>query len=161
MSQGVMHIADARGRKVPPLDPFQMRLLRRHDVIEAETLKKIAEDVGPGIEKWPRIAVIVGVVGIALAFGILGARMVQLAVQTGAFPLEDFIDRAPTFIALVPGLVIHWFIAKQTRCRRVKKVMLAHRRCPHCGYDLRDLPADEDDGATICPECGCAWRMTA
>jgi transcription initiation factor TFIIIB Brf1 subunit/transcription initiation factor TFIIB len=37
--------------------------------------------------------------------------------------------------------------------------MLKHLRCPHCGYDLRGLAADPEDGATVCPECGCAWRL--
>jgi hypothetical protein len=37
--------------------------------------------------------------------------------------------------------------------------MLKHRRCPHCGYDLRLLPIDSNDGATVCPECGCAWSL--
>jgi transcription initiation factor TFIIIB Brf1 subunit/transcription initiation factor TFIIB len=37
--------------------------------------------------------------------------------------------------------------------------MLEHRRCPHCGYDLRMLPTDPDDGSTVCPECGCAWGL--
>ena len=32
-------------------------------------------------------------------------------------------------------------------------------RCPHCGYDIRGLPTDPEDGATICPECGCAWQL--
>ena len=33
-------------------------------------------------------------------------------------------------------------------------------RCPHCGYDLRELPGDPDDGATVCPGCGCAWKLS-
>jgi transcription initiation factor TFIIIB Brf1 subunit/transcription initiation factor TFIIB len=37
--------------------------------------------------------------------------------------------------------------------------MLKHRRCPHCGYDIRGLPVDPQDGATVCPECGCAWEL--
>ena len=38
-------------------------------------------------------------------------------------------------------------------------VMLAQRRCPHCGYDLRLLPVDPEDAATIRPECGSAWKL--
>jgi hypothetical protein len=37
--------------------------------------------------------------------------------------------------------------------------MLKHRRCPHCGYDLSNLPTDPEDGVTGCPECGCAWML--
>ena len=39
--------------------------------------------------------------------------------------------------------------------------MLQHRRCPHCGYDLRGLPPDPHDRAVVCPECGCAWGVEA
>ncbi len=42
---------------------------------------------------------------------------------------------------------------------RVASVMLEHRHCPRCGYDIRSLPADTEDGATVCPECGCAWKL--
>jgi len=31
-------------------------------------------------------------------------------------------------------------------------------RCPSCGYELRALPP-ADDGCTVCPECGAAWRL--
>ena len=31
--------------------------------------------------------------------------------------------------------------------------------CPNCGYDLRLLPVDSVDGATVCPECGRAWKL--
>lgn len=34
--------------------------------------------------------------------------------------------------------------------------MLARRRCPACGYDLRGLAA-EPDGCLVCPECRGAW----
>ena len=43
--------------------------------------------------------------------------------------------------------------------RSKNNVMLQHLRCPHCGYDLRLLPTDPKDGASVCPECGCAWRL--
>ena len=54
---------------------------------------------------------------------------------------------------------IMWYGIKRRRFGYVAAAMLSHQRCPHCGYDLRMLPADSDDGATICPECGCAWQL--
>ena len=54
-----------------------------------------------------------------------------------------------------------WRGARAVRPKRVRAVMLRHRRCPHCGYDLRMLPTDPTDEVTICPECGCAWRLEA
>ena len=45
------------------------------------------------------------------------------------------------------------------RRKKVRRIMLKHWRCPHCGYDLRNLPADETDNVTVCPECECAWML--
>ena len=44
-------IADARGRRVTQLDPVAMHLLRRHDVIDAGTLRAIAEEIGPATSR--------------------------------------------------------------------------------------------------------------
>lgn len=32
--------------------------------------------------------------------------------------------------------------------------------CAVCGYPLHGLPAD-DDGCTVCPECGAAWNVAS
>ena len=34
-----------------------------------------------------------------------------------------------------------------------------HARCPACIYDLAGCPVAEEDGCTVCPECGAAWRL--
>lgn len=42
----------------------------------------------------------------------------------------------------------------------IVEAMLMERRCPSCAQSLEGLnPAD--DGRTICPECGSAWRLSA
>ena len=56
-------------------------------------------------------------------------------------------------------LFIPWIVSRQARSKRIQFAMLKFRRCPHCGYDIRLLPADPTDGATVCPECGCAWLI--
>ena len=48
---------------------------------------------------------------------------------------------------------------KRRRLGHIARAMLQYRRCPHCGYNLRLLPVDPADGATVCPECGCAWLL--
>ena len=52
-----------------------------------------------------------------------------------------------------------WRSARRGRAKHICRVMLQHLRCPHCGYDIRGLPTDPEDGATLCPERGCAWRL--
>lgn len=34
-----------------------------------------------------------------------------------------------------------------------------HARCPACVYNLAGCPVAADDGCTVCPECGAAWRL--
>ena len=63
------------------------------------------------------------------------------------------------FVWFFGGLHLYVRGARRARLRRVCDVMLEHLRCPHCGYDLRLLPLDLTDGATVCPECGFAWRL--
>jgi predicted Zn-ribbon and HTH transcriptional regulator len=50
-------------------------------------------------------------------------------------------------------------VERCARVNRIRAAMLAHRRCPHCGYDIRLLPTNPADGATVCPECGSAWIL--
>jgi predicted RNA-binding Zn-ribbon protein involved in translation (DUF1610 family) len=62
-------------------------------------------------------------------------------------------------VLFVFNIVVVWFSSRFVRRKKVCRTLLRHSRCPHCGYDLHGLPADEEDEATICPECGCAWRL--
>ena len=52
-----------------------------------------------------------------------------------------------------------WMEGKNAMRMRSLRVLLAHRRCAHCGYDLSRSERDPADGATVCPECGCAWNL--
>jgi hypothetical protein len=60
---------------------------------------------------------------------------------------------------ILSGPLLVFLLARAKYVSRVASVMLEHRRCPHCGYDLHGLGIDEADGCTVCPECGCAWRL--
>ena len=52
-----------------------------------------------------------------------------------------------------------WYYMKRSRYEKTAAAMLKHFRCPHCGYNLHGLAPDGTDGATVCPECGCAWNV--
>ena len=146
-------VADARGRRVTQLDPITMLLLRQHDVIEANVLRAISR--APGVE-------ITGRERVFLAMEVIGALLV-----IGLFTYETFIggiSDAPfaksaslVFLCSIPFFA--WYGIRRARFRKVTAAMLKHRRCPHCGYDLRFLPPDPADRATVCPECGCAWLL--
>jgi len=153
-----VRIRDARGRKVAQLDPVTMHFLRQYHAIDPDTLDALADDIGPGYRKaqtrffWlfeilPLLAI---PLGFAWLFFIRGGR------DLVGITLWMFI-----LAAVVIAFTGYFHAARRKRFDRVKHAMLKRRRCPHCGYDLRDLPVDADDGATLCPECGCAWKLTA
>ena len=151
------HIRDARSKRVTQLDPVEMRLLRKHDVIDQKTLRTMSDEIGSGLEARTRRfmpLLIVGVCGIAV---ILIVQIIDYAINRDVSAIIS-----PRNIALANiwfFILVIWTRARQARFGRIRKVMLAHHRCPHCGYELRGLPADDSDGATLCPECGCAWKI--
>lgn len=146
-------IKDARGRKVKQLDPVAMHLLRRHDWIEADVLRAIAHEEGVGITRMERTSLIVGVLGALLVISLFAH-----AVLTG--DIRDApLAKSSSLIFLCAIPLTAWHRIKRSRFGKVAAAMLKYLRCPHCGYDLRLLPADPADEATVCPECGCAWRL--
>ncbi len=150
-------VTDARGRRVSQLDPVIMNLAHRHDEIPAEALGTIAHEVGLGMNRANRIlfwACVTGLVCVIIAIGILWIRYAN-----GTISLRRMVLSLVPYgcISLTPyGL---WVGTRSARFQRIKKVMLKHKRCPHCGYDLQGLSTGESDGITTCPECGCGWCL--
>ena len=161
-------IRDARGRSVRTLDPLRLHLLGRGDVIDTEALERIAEEIEPGARGRRRLMRIVLFVflpvillvtfgGIALDIWIEGKAAWDDLVST----LTNPAFMAPILAGLLSGTYIPWIASRQARWRRLTGAMLKHRICPHCGYGLAGLPVDPSDGATVCPECACAWDLDA
>jgi hypothetical protein len=147
-------IKDARGRRVTQLDPVATYVLRQCCVIEADVLRAIAHEKGVRIAGKERVSLILGVVGVLTVAGLL----VQ-SIIAGDFGSEPWARTSSlAFFCFLPWLT--WNRLKQSRFGKIAAAMLKYSRCPHCGYDLRLLPTDPQDGATVCPECGCAWRLT-
>jgi hypothetical protein len=151
-------IKDARGRVVSQLDPFTLRLLRRHEIIPPEALDEITSEIGFGLEKGPRILFIISLVCVLICLSAVVVKCVQMIVG-GSFSFRELLRGISPFTGVWVGPVILWVGAYHMRFQRTAKVMLKHLRCPHCGYDLRGLPTGPDDGLTTCPECGCAWLL--
>jgi hypothetical protein len=127
-------IRDARDRVVTQLDPVTMHLLRRHELIEADVLRAIVKE--KGVEIGPAESIVMKDFG------------------TGPFARSASV----VYFSIVPW--VFWFGLKRARFGRIAAAMLKHGRCPHCGYSLEGLTPDAADGATVCPECGCAWNPT-
>ena len=149
---------DARGRSVTTLDPITMNLLRQTDVIPAETLRALADEIGVGWSRRVRTLFLIAVVclGLFLLGTVLG--IIADTIKAGRFsgpPMPMLVVLPSVWV----GPWVIWMGAKAARLKRIRRVMLKHLRCPHCGYDLRMLPTDPKDGATVCPECGSAWKL--
>lgn len=154
------NVRDARGRVVTQLDPVMMLLFHGDSVIDRAQLDAIVEELEPGVPARHRRLIFFAAVAFML---LLAAGMMLLYYVSNASGRRDIISTlmnpAITGGAIVGGVIVPWIITKQKRMRRASQVMLEHRRCPHCGYSLNGLPSDPADGATVCPECGCAWLL--
>jgi hypothetical protein len=146
-------LKDARGRSVNQLDPIALQLLRRHEPIDADTLNAIASEKGVRISTLERGAMILSLLMMLALLGFVAALFVRGTPWGGIFRRIG-----PTMYLYVWPFIV-WGTMKRGRWGKIPAAMLKHFRCPHCGYDLRGLPADPDDGATVCPECGCAWKL--
>ncbi|MHC4610542.1 MAG: hypothetical protein ACYS7M_09375, partial [Planctomycetota bacterium] len=158
-AQAGNRIRDARGRLVTQLDPVNLHVLHRYELIEAEALHDIVEDLEPGTANRRRHLILV-------APGLIAALVAGIAALyyfSDAAARRDLVDTltnpAITVSSVFCCIVIPWITARQARMKHVRFVMLEHRRCPHCGYNLHGLPTAPEDNATVCPECGCAWRI--
>jgi hypothetical protein len=152
-------IKDARGRAVTQLDPVMMHLKHRHEAIPAEPLGRIAREVGIGMTRSNQVALWVGLVGTVCVGIALCIGLVRLT--HGTMGARQFARSLIPLSAIWLPLYAFWMGTRGVRFQRITSAMLAHRRCPHCGYDLRGLDPDADDGATVCPECGSAWALPA
>jgi len=154
--KGALHEVDARGERVSLLDPYELNLLREYDIIPADALRPIAEEVGFGLPIWQRR----GYYACVFMFFccVVFLFFWKLVRGTGV----DLLERVlwPTNLGIFAfGAVQFWRSGRRARSKTICGVMLKHLRCPHCGYDIRGLSTDTEDGATVCPECGCAWSL--
>lgn len=148
-------IKDARGRNVTQPDLVTIRVLRQHDVIPRDTVEEIAREIGDHVVWAPRILLWgswLGVVGLcaSLAYSVpslIRGRIGWISLACNTVP----------FAAMWLGLLVISIRGRREGRRLITWVMLKHWRCPHCGYDMHGLPVHPADGATVCPECGCAW----
>jgi len=153
------HIDDDRGKTVTQYDPVSMYLLRRHDAgIPEDVLRELTHRIGIGKLADSRLGLLGGIVAFACTLLLLGGSIL-LFIQ-GQISSTEFAWRAVLYQGIWITPLVFWRTARRNRFHRIRQAMLDYRRCPHCGYDIRGLPTDAADGTTVCPECGCAWRLT-
>lgn len=95
----------------------------------------------------------------SIPFLLFGGQM--LVLQVWPIFREHGVGNALAAIAFGVGFTwCGWNLLTQFHGspRKVGRVLLAHRRCVQCAYDLAGCKPDPD-GCTVCPECGSAWRL--
>jgi hypothetical protein len=152
------HINDARARRVTQLDPVKLHLLNQRSVIPAETLRSMADQIMPGARQLRLLQMLSVALSILVVVGGTIIYFRYFSTWRGFDPVNTTIYFVQ-IIVILSGPLLAFRIARAKYLNRIACVMLEHRHCPHCGYDIRGLPVDPKDGATACPECGCAWRL--
>lgn len=147
---------DACGRRIQLLDPYLLHVMHRTDVMPADTLQAIAREVGAGLPRWQHLGYLATVVLFSLAVVFLVIWKLTRGKPTSSLETALWIMNI-TLFSLGAGMT--WRAARRGRLQRVRRVMLAHHRCPGCGYNLRGLPRDPDTGFTMCSECGAVWHL--
>lgn len=156
--QQARRIKDARGRPVSRLDPVKLHLLHLPSIIPSETLRTIVDQIMPGARRQRLFQVLSMALGFFVVVGGTIIYFTYFSVWKGFDPVNVTIYIIQA-VVLLSGPYLAFRIARAKYVSRVALVMLKYLRCPHCGYDMRGLPTDSRDGATVCPECGCAWRL--
>ena len=150
-------VKDAQGRVVSQLDPVMMHLLHRHDTIPRDALQELAHAIGIKITRATRLAFWGGLACLVVCTIALTIMLIRL--NAGVIGVRQFVRGLIPFMGSWIGPFMFWATTRSARHQRITQVMHQCLRCPHCGYDIRGLPTEPDDGATICPDCGCAWRL--
>jgi hypothetical protein len=150
-------IKDARGRRASQLDPVLLHLRHEHSRIPPGPLRSIARRIGLGMTTANRITMWASIVGLVCL--VTGAVILSVRLSNGAISTRRFVGSMVPLTSTWVALYAFWMGTRGVRFQRTKRVMLEHGFCPHCGYDLNGLCVDATDGATVCPECGCAWSL--
>ncbi len=157
-TQQAGRIKDAHDRRVTQCDPVELHLLNQRSIIPAETLRSMADEIMPGARRQRLVQVLFSAFSILFIVGGSIIYFSYFSSWKGFDPVNVSFYVIQALI-IVSGPILAFRMARAKYRSRLASVMLKHRHCPHCGYDIRDLPSDPEDGATICPECGCAWKL--
>ncbi|MCC7389877.1 MAG: hypothetical protein IT431_14045 [Phycisphaerales bacterium] len=147
---------DAAGRRVRLLDPYPLWLRGCFEPIAEDTLNSIVSDLG--VPNRGRKILLVWVCVLAATLVIAIGGVAASVIIEGRPALDDLISTLtnPAFVVGPIGGVIGAVLAtRQHRLTRVRRVLLGHGHCPHCGYRIAGLPVEGD--VVRCPECGGAW----
>jgi hypothetical protein len=87
--------------------------------------------------------------GVGIKRGTIFRSYLRTARGTNPFTLVSIPIQLLAFICF---LLTTWRIATIGHRRRLRAALIAGRKCPECGYDLRATPER-------CPECGSKFPL--
>lgn len=153
---------DARGRRVRLYDPMADWLLARHDRIDRETLERIMGELDAKTHGGRRF-ILGGIIFLILLTLAAGVGITASVIEEGGSALHDlrqalWLTGPGVGVMLIAGVAWPLLSARRKRRLRLRAVMLAHKRCAHCGYDLHAVP--QNQSGVTCPECSCAWVLS-
>jgi len=128
-------------------------------------LRSVVDMIEPGTARYRRHLIVLSfgsIIVVTALFVLLASYLYWKSDAAGKQDLVQMLRNPAIMVPLtLPGLAccvgLPWFAIRRAKGSRVCAALLNHRRCPHCGYDLRGLPTTPSDNTTVCPECGCAW----
>lgn len=154
-----MHCTDDRGTSVPMLPQRQLGIMPGipSPIPIAVRSRMFAEGQKVQFSRKVLIPSLLGF-GAIVVWGILWIFISPRL--SPMIPLSPIVKGAlQGLIPFIPFPLVMWFVIRAGRAQIVRLVA-SHGYCPSCGYALADIPA-ADDGCTVCPECGSAWRINA
>jgi len=140
-------IADDRGARV---GVFDMNRFKRGEF--AGVVRDYEEAVKGAKWSWQMK---VAAVATALMPGV-GAVAADLLLPRSVAPRWVRVPVQVAAMGIAMAVWVHFH--RRGMAGVARRVMLRHGRCAGCGYVLTGTPRGED-GCTVCPECGAAWRM--
>lgn len=142
---------------VSQIDPVMLHLRHEHGVIPAEPLRVMADRIGFGMTRANRVLFWAGLLGVACL--LIGVAILSVRLAHGSISVRRAVGAMVPLSGIWVTIMAFWMGSRGVRFRRIRAEMLACGYCPHCGYELHGLAPDPADGATVCPECGCAWMV--
>lgn len=147
---------DAEGRLVRLLDPYPLWLRGRFEPIAETELNAIVNDLGVPNKGRKTIYLWLGFIAVVLVLTVGGiAAMVMIEGRPAVNDLLSMLRNPAMWIGPIGGTVAAIIATRQQRLAKMRRVLLGHGHCPHCGYRIVGLPTGDE--AVRCPECSCTW----
>ncbi|MCA9306278.1 MAG: zinc ribbon domain-containing protein [Phycisphaerales bacterium] len=144
---------DDRGSVVPIINMYRRRRTTDlEQVFSRAEYDRIRQFLHQRSSSWPQLATFGIVILTGLGVGVVSSIMDDYSVRTRVV-LEGL--RA---VVVLGGIMAAFRVHAAIDAGRVRRELVYRKRCASCGYSLAELTM-EDDGCTVCPECGAAWRL--